>query len=147
MLNIYIVSAIITVIITSIIYKTNWKKNKSIPLLPNWSKLIGIIILALCLVLPDIFNVRGVGQYDNMRDFLITISLLLFCFTADKNEDKSYNNKRLLHLLTSIASVTIIHQTLILLTIEVEVGFTTNNFITTILIIYLLTFHYFKKRF
>lgn len=144
---IFIVSAIITVIITTIIYKTNWKKNKNIPLLPNWIKIISISIIALCILLPDLLHIRGVEPYEEFKNILITISLLLFCFTSDKNENKNYNNKRLLHIFISITVVTITHQTSILLNTDISNNYSPNDLIITALIIYLLTFHYSKKRF
>lgn len=144
---IYFTSTLITLIAFALYYNTIWKKNKTFPLLPRWFNMVSVIILSSLIVLHEIFNVKGIELDDNLINPLIIISLLLFCFTADKNENKSYMNKRLIHLFISITIVTITFQITTLFKINTTSEYSSDDIIMVILITYLLSFHYFKKRY
>jgi hypothetical protein len=138
---IFVISCAIIFIVIFIVFKR--VKHLTVAIFPNYFKIFGIIILLICIFSSYIFKTI---IFDKFRYLSITTGLTLICLSKEKDEDEKYDGKRFVSLFVSLITVMIIYQfSLIFDWFSAKVISSSEIFIS-ILISYLLVFHWSKDR-
>jgi len=144
---IFIISVVIIFLLVLGFYKNNWLKNKTIAILPGIFKLIGIIILVCCAIVPVIFKINEIPSLSELRNLFIIIGLIIICLSKEKDESRQYNDKRFIALFISLITMGLIYQIFMIFNFLDVRELSAAQFPISVLISYLLVFHWYKNKF
>lgn len=118
-------------------------KRLTVAIFPNYFKFFGIIILLVCIFSSYIFKII---IFDEIRYLAIIIGLTIICLSKEKIEDEKYNGKRFFSLFISFITIMIIYQVSLIFDWFSLKGISSSHIFISILISYLLVFHWTKNR-
>ena len=138
---IFVISCSIIFIVIFIVFKR--VKHLTLAIFPNYFKILGIIVLLVCIFSSYIIKTI---KFDEFRYLFITMGLTLICLSKEKDEDEKYDGKRFVSLFVSLITVMIIYQFSLIFDWFSAKEISSSEIFVSILISYLLVFHWIKDR-
>lgn len=147
-LIIIITMAIVSVLVLNIFISN--KKNMTevnIILFPYWMKFLGFGILIICSIAPSVYQINENDFLSNLRNFIVIIGLLIIVLSKEKVENEMLNRGRYYSFVISFVAGAIAYQIFALFDLSEKIQFNSSYFLGYILILYILLFYSFKRKF